>query len=114
MLFCRLLIFFSQNITKNTSRNTIRVATSLDPGQARRFGGPDLGPKCLQRLSADDTSRQSVNKEFRSESNDLSAELKSQCGQVEPNCPAHLHCNIHSSPEYFNIYGQANLFTVLK
>ena len=41
----------------------MRVSNGLDPGQARRFVGkknvgPDLGPKCLQRLSADDTSRQ--------------------------------------------------------
>ena len=29
--------------------NTIRVSDSLDPDQARRFVGPDLGPNCLQR-----------------------------------------------------------------
>ena len=34
---------------------TIRVSKSLDPDQARRFVGPDLGPNCLQRLSAGDT-----------------------------------------------------------
>ena len=33
--------------------NTIRVSNSLDPDQARHFVGPDLGPNCLQRLSAD-------------------------------------------------------------
>ena len=32
--------------------NTIQVSKSLDPDQARRFVGPDLGPNCLQRLSA--------------------------------------------------------------
>ena len=42
-------------------KNTFRVSNSLDPGQARHFVGPDLGPNCLQRLSADDTSRQRVN-----------------------------------------------------
>ena len=32
------------------------VSNSLDPDQARHFGGPDLDPNCLQRLlSADDT-----------------------------------------------------------
>ena len=30
----------------------------LDPDQARHFVGPDLGPNCLQRLSADDTGKQ--------------------------------------------------------
>ena len=34
-------------------RNTF--AKSLDPDQAGQFVGPDLGPYCLQRLSADDT-----------------------------------------------------------
>ena len=34
--------------------NTIRVSNSkIDPNQARHFVGPDLGPNCLQRLSAD-------------------------------------------------------------
>ena len=33
--------------------NTIRLSKSLDPDQARHFVGPDLGPNCLQRLSAD-------------------------------------------------------------
>ena len=33
--------------------NTIRVSNSLDPDQARRFVGPDLGQNCSQRLSAD-------------------------------------------------------------
>ena len=29
------------------------MSNSLDPGQACGFVRPDLGPKCLQRLSAD-------------------------------------------------------------
>ena len=37
-------------------------SVSLDPDQARLFVGPDLGPNCLQRLFADDTSRQRVKK----------------------------------------------------
>ena len=37
-------------------QNISRVSSSLDPDHAPRFVGPDLGPKCLQRLSADDTS----------------------------------------------------------
>ena len=36
------------------------MSNSLDPDQARRLVGPDLGPNCLQTLSADDTSRQRV------------------------------------------------------
>ena len=36
---------------------TIWVSNSLDPDQARHFVRPDLGPNCLQRLSADDKSR---------------------------------------------------------
>ena len=49
---------FFQNhfFQKNSFRNIIRVSNSLDPGQARHFVGPNLGPNCLQRLSANDTS----------------------------------------------------------
>ena len=36
------------------------MSNSLDLDQARHFVGPDLGPNCLQRLTADDTCRQSV------------------------------------------------------
>ena len=35
----------------------MRVSNSLDPDQARCFDGPDLGPNCLQKLSANDKSR---------------------------------------------------------
>ena len=35
----------------------MRVLNNLDPDQAQRFVGPDLGPNDLQRYSADDTSR---------------------------------------------------------
>ena len=40
--------------SKNSFRNTIRVSNGLDPDQDRRFVIPDLGPTCLQMLSADD------------------------------------------------------------
>ena len=33
-------------------RNSTKVSNSLDQDQARLFVGPDLGPTCLQRLSA--------------------------------------------------------------
>ena len=34
------------------------MSNSLDPDQDRQNVGPDLDPNCLQRLSADDSSRQ--------------------------------------------------------
>ena len=43
--------------SKHSFRLTTRVANKLDPDQARRFIGLDLGPNCLQRLSADDNCR---------------------------------------------------------
>ena len=52
--------FQNELFSKNSFKNTIRVSKSLDPEQARYSVGPDLGPNCLQRLSADDTSRQIV------------------------------------------------------
>ena len=36
------------------------MSNSLDPDQARHYVGPDLGPNCLHRLSAEDTTRQTV------------------------------------------------------
>ena len=53
--------FPTSTYLQNPFRNTIRVSNSLDPDQARHFVGPDLGPNCLQMLSAGDTSRQRVN-----------------------------------------------------
>ena len=53
--------FFFQNhffFRKKHFRNTISVSNSLGPDQDRRSVSPDLGPNCLQRLSADNPSRQ--------------------------------------------------------
>ena len=55
--FFKIIVVF-----KNSLRNTISMSTSLDPDQARRIVGPDLGPNCLPRLSADDTGGQRVNR----------------------------------------------------
>ena len=41
-------------------RNVISVPNNLEPDQARRNVRPDLGPNCLQRLSAEDTSSERV------------------------------------------------------
>ena len=38
------------------------MSNSLDPDQDQHFVGPDLGPNCLQRLSADDKSRRQQGK----------------------------------------------------
>ena len=56
MVFRRLLVFPLNS--KHSYRMSTRVVNRLDPDQARRFVRPDLDPTCLQRLSADDTSRQ--------------------------------------------------------
>ena len=41
-------------------KNSFRLSNSFDPDQAWHFVWPDLGLICLQRLSADDTSRQTM------------------------------------------------------
>ena len=51
--FCHLLTFFKINFSINSLRITVRVSNSLDPDQDLHYVGPDLGPNCLQRLSAD-------------------------------------------------------------
>ena len=48
---CRLLTFSKLSFKKNLSGKTIRVSNSLDPDHDRQ--NPDLGPSCLQSLSAD-------------------------------------------------------------
>ena len=52
------LAFSKLLFSRNSFRNTIRVSTGLDgldPDHSRHSVGPDLGPNCLQRLSADDS-----------------------------------------------------------
>ena len=53
--FCYRLLTCSK-LTFKKIRNTFRVLNGLDPDQERHSVGPDLGPNCLQRLSADDKS----------------------------------------------------------
>ena len=59
-VFCSLLIFSKSSFSKNSFSSTIRVSNSSDPNQAQHFVRHDLGPKCLQRLSAGDTNKQRV------------------------------------------------------
>ena len=53
-------VIFHEFLSVVDFRNTIRVSNSLDPDQVRRFVGLHLDPICLQRQSADYTSRQRV------------------------------------------------------
>ena len=54
--------FYRDNFfSKFSFRKTIRISNSLDPDQAPYFVRPDLGTYCLQRISADNSSRQRVN-----------------------------------------------------
>ena len=51
--------FFSKlTFSKTAFRNTIRVSNGLDPNQNQHFVNPDLGPNCLQRLSANKASKE--------------------------------------------------------
>ena len=52
ILFCRLLIFQNQIFEKNILGILSECQTVWI-----HFVGPDLGPICLQRLSADDTEK---------------------------------------------------------
>ena len=56
LALCMLLLSTADFFSKNSFRNTIRVSNSLDQDQDQHFVGPDLGPICLQRLSADNKS----------------------------------------------------------
>ena len=59
--FCRLLTFFQnklfqKNLSPASGHYYIRVSSSLDPDQNRHSVVPDLGPVCLQKISANDKS----------------------------------------------------------
>ena len=60
MHFCCLLIFFQNQRFRKILSGIPSVSNSLDTDQARHFVGPDLNPKCLQKLSAGETRRQRV------------------------------------------------------
>ena len=53
-------LFSKTSVFKTILSRKSSVSNSLDPDQARLFVGPDLGPNCLQMLSADNTGRQRV------------------------------------------------------
>ena len=61
-LFCRLFfflfcfVFFLNQLFQKNLSGIPSECKSLDPDQVQCFVGPDLGPNCLQRLSADDES----------------------------------------------------------
>ena len=52
IIYCLLILF-----TKFLSGIPPECQKSLDPDQDQCFIGPDLGPNCLQSLSAYDTNR---------------------------------------------------------
>ena len=54
---CCRLTFFKINFFKKNFQEYYEKSNSFDPDQDRHNVGPDLGPNCLQRLSADDKER---------------------------------------------------------
>ena len=50
-------LLFKLTFSNKSFVNTTRVSNRFDLDQARLFVRPDLGPNCLQGLSADDTSK---------------------------------------------------------
>ena len=80
-------------------RNTIRVANSLYPDQARRSVGPYLDPNRPQKLSADDPSRQIVKQQI-SFNLDVDSMGVPVVNSVEPAVLSGLHCLLLTLPEY--------------
>ena len=60
MIFCRLLIFFKINLFKKFLKEIRLSVKHFGSRSGGCFVGTDLGPNCLQRLSADNMSRQRV------------------------------------------------------
>ena len=61
--------FVQEHYQSKLFRNTIRALTHLDPDQDQSSVGPDVGPICLQRLSAD---RKVARKELTTHDADVS------------------------------------------
>ena len=61
---CHILIYFKLTFQKILS-GTLRVSNGLDPDQNLSSVGPDLGPNCLQRLSADSKSHRYQGKLYK-------------------------------------------------
>ena len=99
-LCCRLLTFFKINFSKKKFRNIIRVSNGLDPDQDRHSVGPDLGPNCLQRLSADDKSSRWQGKIYY-----VSSSWCSELAVVR-SCRISMTCSFISPPNFrtFTIY----------
>ena len=49
--------FFKINFFQKILSGTLSECQTVDPDQDQNSVGPDLGPNCLQKLSADDLSR---------------------------------------------------------
>ena len=58
------LFFLKLTFLKKKSGNIISVSNSFDQDQDRHSVGPDLGPNCLKRLSADTKGSQLARKEL--------------------------------------------------
>ena len=52
--------FFQIYLFQKVLSRTLSVSNGLDPDKDQSSVGPDLGPYCLQRLSADTNSRCSL------------------------------------------------------
>ena len=58
-MFCRLLFFFQNRLSKKKFfQNYHQSVKQFGSRSVQTFGGPEPGPNCLQRLSADDTGKQ--------------------------------------------------------
>ena len=70
-----MLSFFKINILKKITR----MSNSLHPDQAQHFIKPDVGPNCLEKLSAENTRRQRV--ESAEMANNLKADQIAPAGE---------------------------------
>ena len=98
--FCRLQIFFKIIFFffKKFFQECHQSVKQFDPDQAQHFIGPDLGPNCLQRLSADDTRRQKVGQ--------LIPNKKPCCNAIDLTCFLFMHLlNLSKSTFKTNLSG---------
>ena len=60
-------VFAIQAFSQNSFRNSPKVSNSLDLDQVEKIVRSDVDPNSLQRLSADDSSQQSISHDYEGE-----------------------------------------------
>ena len=66
--------------SKKNFMNTLKVSNDLDPDQDRQNVGPDFGPNCLQRLSANNKRQHYLGRHYSCGHSEHNLDLRTPFG----------------------------------